>query len=251
MTMVMAQVLYDSAFYKYRSSLNYSGAETSGFEAINAVDWRDWTIFQSAAGTTHLKVQLTAAMAVDALVVWSVVAGSAATLSWSADGSSWTTLGTITTASASPEWLDFASVTVPLNGWLRITFAASAQWRLLSAGAKLQFPIGQWSGLNPLSIYQGVVVENVISTNGSILGSNIKRTAKTATLSMPHLTPEWVRASWDPFTRHAAKRAFWYRWDPSGHPTEVAFAAASGIEAPLNDKPGRMKVELPVYAITD
>jgi hypothetical protein len=254
--MVAAQVLWDSLMYRYRASLAYSGTAPDGFAAINAVDWRDFSIFTTSAGVTYLKVQCLAAEQIDTAVAWAPSGGvgaSTLTLEWSADDVTYTTIGVIPVATdGTITWYDFTSVTVPLNGWIRFAFTAVSSWRLLSVGKRLLFPIGQWSGLNPLTLYQGIVRENVIAVNGSILGSNMRRTQKQATISLQYLDPAWVRATWNPFAIHAGKRPFWYRWDPIGHPTEIAFASASDINAPTNDRPPpKMKVDLPIVAITD
>jgi len=254
--MTCAQVLYDSAFYRYRASLAYSGAVVDGFAPINAVDWRDFSIFTAAAGTTYIKVQCTAAALIDCAVAWAPAGGVGAVtmaLAWSADDVTYTPIVAVPVVDTGvPVWVDFAPVTVPLNGWIRLAISGASNWRLLSVGAKLQFPTGQWSGLNPLTLYQGVIRENVVAVNGSIIGSNIRRTQKQGTISLQFLRPEWVRSTWEPLAKHAGRFPFWYRWDPTGHPAEVAFAAASDISAPTNDRPPPlMKVDLPMLAITD
>jgi hypothetical protein len=111
--------------------------------------------------------------------------------------------------------------------------------------------MGQWADITPPTLYSGVVLSNVIAENGSILGRNVRRAEKKGELSLDYLDPTWVRTSWDAFAIHAARYPFFYRWDPVGHPAEVAFAAAESIQAPRNSSPPPyMSVSMPMRIIT-
>lgn len=253
MGLVLAQVLYNSALATYKASLAYSGAVTSGFEPLNAVDWRDFSLFKAANSTTYLTAQVTADTLVDTICAWRAPGGSASigvTAETSPDGVTWTNLTGVTCSVGQMKWADITPTTVPSGGYIRARIQGGASvsyWRQISIGSKLQFPRGQWAGISPPSLYQGVVVENVISANGSIIGRNLRRLEKKGAIELTHLDPAWVRTYWDAFAQSAAKYAFWYRWSPVGYPTEICFAVADSIEAPVNAAPPPlMSVTMPI-----
>ena len=257
-TLTNAQVLYDSAFYRYRTLLTYDGAVVSGFEPANICDWRDFTIFRvGVAGTVHLKIQLAADTTFDCAQVWcppSGANGATITFQTSPDNAAWTTRATFTPdATGTILWTDFTSVTMLATQWIRFTIVATgvSDFRQLSAGPKLMFPIGQWMGVAPPQLLSGLVLNNVIAVNGSILGRDYRRLEKKGEFSLTHLSQSWVRTYWDIFAQHAARRAFWWRWNPTDYPNEIAFAAAENIEAPTNDRPPPlMRAGLPIRFLT-
>lgn len=254
---VCAQTLYASAFADNVGALAYDGAIVDGFDPVNAVDWRDFSTFRSASGTSHLEVQVAAAVTVDTVVIWPITgapAGATIELDSSPDGTTWTNRGSMSVpVDGSISWADLTPFALTAGQWLRFQIVASGtiDWRQLSAGAKLAFPVGQWSGLNPPTLTQGVVLDNVISVNGSIIGRNQRRQEKTGTLALDHLQPTWVRSNWDPFVQAAVLHAFWWRWDPTGHPTEVAFTVSNSVAAPTNMAPAPlMHAEMPISFLT-
>jgi hypothetical protein len=258
--MVQAQVLWDSLFFRYRSSLAYSGTVTAGFDAVNAIDWRDFTLFRyNDPGVTKTLTVTCSPVATlaDTLVVWlvgpTIPASLVVTAQVSADGSTWESLGG-GTIGAVMQWFDLAAATVDIN-YARVQITCPTgpvDFRSIAFGPRLQFPIGQWQDVNPPQLYQGVIMENVMAVNGSILGRNIKRIEKTGKISLTLLEPAWIRAEWQAFAVHVGKQAFFHRWNPVGYPNEVAFAVATEIVAPTNDRPPpRMKVELPMRFITE
>lgn len=256
MGQVCAQVLYDSVLYARKSTLAYTGAVVSGFEPLNAVDWRDFSIFIAAAGTTYLSVQVGSDTVIDTIVTWRAASGSAIvlTVETSPDMSSWTAATTHSTAADGMSWTSFTPVTVPVGGGVRVRIdggASSSRWRQISVGARLTFPIGQWVDIAPPRLFHGVVIDTVMSTNGSILGSNLRRMDKRGQIDLTHLDPVWVRASWDKLARHAASKPFWWQWDPTSHPDEVAFASALSIDPPVNMMPPPfMKASMPIRYLT-
>lgn len=256
-TMVLPQVLYDSLLHRFQSTITYDGTTVDGYDDTNAVDWRDFSLFRASVGTTNLKIQSDATVRpVDTLAVWWLAHAGTATIyvETSPDDSAWTTVATQALAQAGGiAWLDFAAANVPSSGWLRVRIVTTValDFRQISVGQRLEFPVGQWNGIAPPTLYSGVVVDNVTAVNGSIIGRNVRRLEKSGKLDINLLDPSWVRDSFDPFNRHAGRYAFWYRWHPVGYPTEVAFAAANDIVAPVNERPrNKMKIEMPMRLLT-
>ncbi len=228
----------------------------SGFDPLNAVDWRDFSLFRPAAGSSTLDFTVAADTALNSAVAWLAPAAGASgtiTIQYESSPSTFTTLCTLAVNSLI-QWFDFAQVTVLATRKIRINFAGvsgNLDVRQISVGDKLTFPIGQWSDVAPPLLIQGVVIENLISVNGSIIGRNQRRMEKNGKLSLEYLDPAWVRSYWDAFVRSAVFHAFWWRWDPVGHPSEVALTVASTINAPTNMMPPPlMKADMEIAFIT-
>lgn len=256
--MVQAQVLYSNILRA--AAITYSDTPIVGFEPANAYDWRDFSIFRTptaAATTRYLTLTVPSDTVLDTLCIWTKGGSGAvvATLQYNS-GSGWVTMATASISGWTVDymtWLDFTQFTAVAGSSLRVALLTTAQmdYRQITVGSKLQFPIGQWADVAPPTLYSGVVLSNVIAENGSILGRNVRRAEKKGEISLDLLMPDWVRTYWDPFARNCARYPFWYRWDPLGHPDEIAFAAAESIQAPVNSAPQpRMSVSMPMRLIT-
>jgi len=248
-SMTKAKVLYDN-FYA-RGTVTYSGTPISGFEPVNAYDWRDFTIFRMDDGQ-NLEVNMGGAEAVTTFVLWVAAAGSSGNLKLQRFSGSWADVVSVGLSGATMIWSSVSMTYARYRiVWEPATPGATIDIRQVAIGSAMEFPIGQWADVSPPELYQGVILQNIASMNGSILGRNIKRIEKNGKLSLNLLDPAWVRSTWDPFAIHAARKAFFWQWDPAGHAQEIAFAVATEINAPTNDRPPpRMKVEMPIRFLT-
>lgn len=256
MGMVLAEVLYDNALRD--DDITYSGAVTLGFEPENAVDWRDFSLFRPAVGTSTFDVIVPANHTIDTAYLWPLINSGASITSvaiqYESAPATFTTLYTFTPTTNSILSGKFGAVTVLAGRKVRVVFTGVVgdfDIRQVTVGRRLQFPIGQWVGVAPPSLVSGVVMENVISVNGSVIARNVRRTEKKAMINLNYLEQSWVRNTWDPFAQHATRYAFWYSWNPVGYPAELAFAVAEEISAPTNSTPvPRMAVEMPLRVLT-
>jgi hypothetical protein len=259
MSLNQAIVLYDNLMRTEANTVSYSGSEVSGFEVENAYDWRDFSLFRAATGTTTVDTLLAAATTMDTAVVWTADRGVSGTIvlkTETAAGSGvFTTQATFSLSASGESMLiaTFASVTVALGAKVRWEVQAGAavlDIKQLCVGVRLTNPIGQYVGQTPPNLFQGVVTTNVIAVNGSIIGRNYRRLERRDELKWDYLDPAWLRTYWEPFARHAARNAFFYQWAPSSYPLEVVMASAESIVAPENMMPPpKMKVSMPVRAL--
>jgi hypothetical protein len=248
------EVIYKNAL---RDSPTYTGTTLSGFEPQNAYDWRDFSLFKIISGATSDFVATPASgTVIDRLVVYAgaSVGTLTVTASYESAPSVWTSLGSLVVTDPGIFIVNLTSRTTA-GERVRVRVAASfgdSTIRQLVLGGALVFPIGQHVGLAPpgASLFHGVVVDNVIAVNGSILARNYRREVRAAAISLEYLDPAWVRSTWTPFAQHMARYACIWRWDPESHPLEVVFAAATGIEAPENSMPPpRMRVSMPLRCL--
>ena len=244
--MVFGEVLYQNVFFDNLADLSYNGTEVDGYESTNAVDWRDFSIFQAEA-TKVLSVTIPSPVAATAFVVWPVDDGTTGTIVLKND--SGTTISTATIDGTGVMVWNTIAATLPA-GTVSVTFSAAFQIRLIAVGAKLVFPMGQWADINPPYFTQGLVQENVISINGSIIARNIRRTEKTGKIHLDNLTQAWCRTYWQPFAAHAARYAFFHRWNPTTYPLDIAFSVAQEVNSPTNSRATFMQVEMPTKFIT-
>jgi hypothetical protein len=258
MAIIYPDVLYDNLLR--RGTVTYSGTEVVGFETANAYDWRDFSVWTKPTGVQYLTVDLGAsgAAAVDAFVAWPVKGAepsSGVYLEYADTLGLWTSFTTLdgaalTAAAGSP------AIITPVGGiphrYWRVGCNTAGSLRQVAFGQRLTMLRGQWQGVAPTKFIGGNVFSNMIAENGSILGRNVRRTEKKGELSLSHLTDTWVRASWEPFVQHATRFPFFYRWNPSGKPADVAFAAATEIDPPTNDSPPPfLRASLPMRLITE
>lgn len=258
-TVVLGQVLYADVL-RAAGLDTYSGTTVSGFEPLNAFDWRDFTLFRPEPGlTTATSLALASDTVLSALAGWFVPGAHASTftLEYETAPSVWATAGALTATPGVtvPQWTAISVPPTVAAGrkvrWSCAVGAGGCDVRLLTAGPAVTFPTGQWAGVAPPTLFADVSVENVIAINGSVLARNVRRVDRSGEINLEHLDPAWVRSTWDALVRHAARYPFWYRWAPVGYPTEVVLAAATAIEAPQNARPQpRMSARLPFRALS-
>lgn len=246
-TLVYPQVLYDNLLRSSSATVTYSGTEVDGMESVNAYDWRDFTLFEPEA-TEILEASFVSGQAADTVTIWWVDAGTDTVLVEYWNGSAWVTITTLLQSAGKMQWFDFATQT---RTKYRFTFSGTSHIRQLTIGVKVTFPMGQWMDINPPTLVQGVVVENQISVNGSIIGRNLRRFEKVGQISMDYLDPTWVRTVWNAIITHAIRYPFWYRWSPTTYPADIAFTVADSITAPKNmSPPPLMHTELAIKFLT-
>ena len=248
MSMVCAQVLWDNLLFRYLDDLQSSQATIEGFEPSNAADWRDFSLFRPLPGCV-LSTTIPSSP-IDTVVVWPV-AGVVGQIRITDHYGVWRSDPIDLDGSGDIVWTNITAYTFPA-GTLSVHFlgATTPDIRQIAIGQRLQFPIGQWAEVNPPRLTQGLVSENLIAVNGSILGRSVRRVEKQGQLSLEHLSPLWVRSTWEPLAAHAARYAFFHRWDPVSYPTEVAFTVANEVQAPKNSKAGLMSVQMPTRFLT-
>jgi len=243
-------ILYDNAARDAGVSPVYSGSIVSGFEPINASDWRDFSLFRAASGTSTLDYAMAQDRAIDSACIYlATICAGTITLQYESSPAVYTTLATWNNASVGVHMQQLASVTVLAGRNVRWLFSLTGltDIRQLAAGPALIIPIGQRSGLNPPTLTQGIVVNNTIATNGSIIGRSIRRMDRKTQLSVEYITPEYVRTTWESFAQHAVTKAFFYSWDYQTYPDEVTMSIAESIGAPENmPNPRFMKVDWPL-----
>lgn len=254
MGMNLGDVLWDNALRD--ATPVESTPASSGFEVINATDWRDFTLYRPAA-TSNFTVVVTNTRLIDSFVTYVGVgqAGSRIWLEYESSVGIFTSIGYQLGDGPGLSFFSFSQITVLAGRRLRISFTgntgAGLYLKQIAVGLRLTLPIGEWADKTPHALNSGYVVENVISMNGSIIARNLRRVEKSGAINLEYLTEGWVRTYWEPFTAHAARYGFFYRWNPTDYPSDIIFAVADQINPPANMMPPPlMKVSMPFKGIT-
>lgn len=263
--MNLPHIAYDNLL-RSATLVAVTGAEVVGFEHDYICDWRDFTTFRpvaSAVGTYTSFVEYTCSKAatITAWIAWfEDTVPSTATVKIEAEinpGAGYVNSIVLTGGGKQISGGPVAKDTTAMSGWaviagcrIKVSFSGfngSNGVRQVFVGPSFVAQTGQYDGVAPTVFTAGLVVENVISVNGSVLGRNIRRQEKNLTLDLQYLTEAWVRLTWEPFAVHAARYPFFYRWNPVDYPSDLAFAVADQVQAPKNSQPpGTMAVSMPM-----
>jgi len=106
-------------------------------------------------------------------------------------------------------------------------------------------------GHKPITLNRQIQVVNGQSESGNYLGRIITGSNLTTSVSLSHLTQDWYRAYFDPFTVEAQTVPFFFGWRPYQYPAECAFAWLTNNPEPSNMLPnGMMQVDLEMAGVS-
>ena len=279
----IGRLLYDNVLSR-AVDYTYSVAPIVGYEPINAWDWHDWSLFATElSGVSTLDFELPAGTEWDSWAIYAVpfdltnypdealiglsLIGSAIIGQTSgtcvidlqketSPGSGiYTTIDTVFFQSTRALYYKPDMQNTHNGEKLRLRFtngsASQLYIREICVGKTLLMPLGQHAGIAPPSLVSGLVITNTMSTNGSYLGRQTRRTVKRAEIMMEPVSVEWVRTNWNPLALHMAKYAAFWIWDYYDFPDDLAFVVATDIPPPENIRPGgKMKFNMPLAVIT-
>lgn len=247
--MMKPRFLYDSVLKGITPT--FSGTTVVGKGPTNSTDWMDFSYFTADAG--DLDFVTTTNTDIDAIAIYCAThtASSTIALKYESTVSSFTTLATKTATSGILSLDEFTGVTVTSGRRIRLSFTGGpVNVRQIVVGEVMEAEMGQFDTMIYPNFTQGVKSTNVMSVNGSILGRSIKRMDRRGKLSLEHLTAAWVRSTWEPFANHCVRFPFIYWPNPTGQPTEVAFASVLMVQGPQNMGMGdRMSVEWDLHML--
>ena len=244
----LSKVLYDNALKKAGVTIAYNGTDYSGFEYTNAIDYKDFSLFQlEPSQNRNLEFTMAADTDINKWGLFAKYTGGAGNFivriyyEQTVGMADYVLLDSMTNADGALRLEGFSGVTVLSGAKIRIRFEVGSGTfyiRQIMVGEVMDMERGQYVGVNPPTLSQGIVQSNNLSENGSILGSNIKRIDVKSKISLKYCTETWVRDDWDPFAIHASKgRGFFYQWNPTEYSGEVVYCVASKVSDPKNMSP--------------
>jgi hypothetical protein len=251
----LSRVLYDNPIAT-ASAVSYSGTETDGFNKENAYDYKDFSLFRPEVNaTTTLDFTIATGQTLNAWGVFNARTSGSGTfimsLYYESSPSTFTFLSSGAVVNGVLFFKTFSSVTLVSGRKIRVEFEIGAgpfDVRQIMVGSYMDMERGQYVGVNPQELTQGIIQSNNISENGAILGTNIKRVDVKSSIDLQYCTESWVRSDWEPFAVHASKgRGFFYKWNPTEYDGESVYCVASKINPPKNTSPTPlMSVSMPL-----
>lgn len=235
------------------ASLSATSAE-DGFPVTNLGNPATFLLWRAADATTQdIVVTLGTSRTIDYLGIARHNLGTVGadyTLQSSPDGMAWTT---VVTANPSDDRVIFHTFdpVAESNYRLRIESSVSApQLAVLYLGELLVMERRLYVGHTPVPFGLRRVVSTGRSESGQFLGRTRRRQTVNFDISMPNLTPEWVRDELEPFIDVSDVTPFFWAWRPEAYPAEVAYCWTADDPATTNQRPnGMMEFQTSVQGI--
>lgn len=117
---------------------------------------------------------------------------------------------------------------------------AAPQIAVLYLGEILALERRLYVGHRPVPFALRRVVSTGRSESGQFLGRTRRRESVEFELSMPNLTPAWVRDELEDFVDNSDVAPFFWAWRPTDYPDEVAYCWTTGDPALVNQRPNGM-----------
>jgi hypothetical protein len=260
--LVIPQILYANKLRTTGAFFQYQGAtEDPKFPLVNAVDWKDWTLFRVLEGTTDVAFSLPVGYDINCFCWFCKALGSTDTgfsirlYKQTSPGVFAPVMPAIDPLTAPIGMQTFATESMPSNYLMLVRFVVPAgkslYVRQLGLGEYMTPETGQNVGVAPPSLQQQWKTTNALSVNGSLVGRNLIRLVKDYEINIEYLSPSFVQNQWAPFCTHALRYPFFFRWNPASYPTDCMFASAKTVESPTISKPGRLTAKMPLIGITE
>lgn len=97
----------------------------------------------------------------------------------------------------------------------------------VACGKKLAMERAQYQGVTPTSLSSKTRITPAKSESGQFLNRDIISSGVEFSASFRHLSDQWYRANFEPFTRHAQRKPFYYQWNPDEDPTGVIYGTVN------------------------
>ena len=135
---------------------------------------------------------------------------------------------------------------------------SSDEWRLqidnnntdvtmadIKFGEQITTEYGLYMGFPAPELAREVEYDDNKSDGGLMLGRSIRSLGFKTTCNFEFMSDAWLRSTWKPFVVHAEKYPFYFAWNFTDYPHEIAFANTDGkIGKPTPAQYGRQQVNL-------
>lgn len=227
-----------SAVIGYDNLLNLSGAtiaassEATGFEKENAYDWNTVDHWQAtAAGTNYITIDCGSSQNCDYFACFAhdlADNSGSIRLFYSDTGTSGPWTGLFAAVSPTDTKAVFKTFTQVSKRYYKVEVQDTGTASLVGViafGARLDLPLNMAAPFSPPSLSHKDVITNTESEQGEFIGRSIRRLGVRFRLNLPPLiTPTFAENDWQTFYAHAREKPFFFSWDSTNKPTDVAFA---------------------------
>jgi len=105
---------------------------------------------------------------------------------------------------------------------------------IIRAGKALQMQQAVFGGVEPIGLNRIVETRHSMSETGQWLGRTIQRQARRTQMNWAHLTADWYRANFEPFSLSLPQTPFGLIQNPSKMPESVAWCWTDDTPTPSN-----------------
>jgi hypothetical protein len=112
--------------------------------------------------------------------------------------------------------------------------ASTADVGIIRAGKALQMQQAVFGGVEPIGLNRIVETRHSMSETGQWLGRTIQRQARRTQMDWAHLTADWYRANFEPFSLSLPQTPFGLIQNPSRMPESVAWCWTDDTPTPSN-----------------
>jgi hypothetical protein len=112
--------------------------------------------------------------------------------------------------------------------------SSSANVGIIRAGVALQMQQAVFGGVEPIGLNRIVETRHSMSETGQWLGRTIQRQARRTQMDWAHLTADWYRANFEPFSLALPQTPFGLIQNPSRMPESVAWCWTDDTPTPSN-----------------
>lgn len=225
---------YDNAFLR-SGGVVVASAEDAGYPATNATSWLitggGWRVTPTVGGTTITLAQtLAASESLNSYAVYKHnlgTLGATIKLQYSADGVVWNDLTGSEKVVADDKAIFFIGTNQSAAFWrLHITgVAANATMQIGQAflGDALQMFNPPEPGFTPPELALNSKYISSRADGGDFLGRSLIRRGSKMSFNNSIVHKDWIRANWVDVMRQIEKTPFYYAWDSTNYPAEVAY----------------------------
>lgn len=252
-----AIIAYDNLLVRSAATVTAS-SQRDGFSAANAWDWRTTTYWSpTSSGVQTITAVFASPVTADYFSIYRHNLGSVngvVRLQYSVDAGS--------------TWADaFGDQDLTDNQLLLKTFdpVSASYWRVrfyclsatplvvgvLMLGPLLRLYRGMPAGFLPARQSRRNQVINSLTDGGQFAGRSIIPMGAETVITVKAVPPGWIRASWEPFQRHAEKYPFLFSWNHDYRPDDACWCVVPDNfpEPGPIDENFRQSISLPVKCL--
>lgn len=250
---------WDNAFLR-SDAVVAASMEDSGYPASNAYSWLvtggGWRA--TTASTIYLTLTLDAAEAINSYGIYKHNLGDLGAtikLEYSDDGVSWTTVTGSEKVVANNKAIFFVGATDTRLYWrLTITNTGGVQMIIGQAyvGNSLLMFNPPEPGFTPPELALNNDYISSRADGGDFLGRSLIKRGSKMSFSNSIVHKDWIRANWQDVMRQIEKTPFYYGWDTTNYPSEVAFCYVDGqIDIPKYVNSAYFSLDLKFIALIE
>lgn len=232
---------WDNLFLRSGAVVVESAADV-GFPGSNATRWPTygggWQT--SVVADATLTITLPIAESANSYAIYKHNLGTlglTVKLQYSSDGSAWTDMVGSEKMPGDDKAIFFIGTAISQKYWRLHIAGLAATETLIIGHAFISNSLQMWqapgSGWTPPNFAKNDDLISSRSDGGEFLGRSLIRKGNKTSFRLVSVNEDWVRTNWEDVMDAVQEHPFYYAWDSSAHPDEVAYCyTESRVEIP-------------------